>query len=61
MEKDGSCTRPEEHHLHLCELKGRLPKGELAPLLKNPKFVCANCGGRTGSGRNLCDPKRIKR
>jgi hypothetical protein len=60
MAKEQSCTHPEEHHLHLCELKPRLPKSELDLLLKNPKYVCANCGGRTNCGRNLCMPKRIR-
>lgn len=60
MANERSCTHPEEHHLHLCELKARLPKSELDPLLKNPKYVCANCGGRTNRGGNLCMPKRIK-
>lgn len=60
MAKEQSCPHPEEHHLHLCELKNRLPKSELDLLLKNPKFVCANCGGRTTRGRNLCVPKRIR-
>lgn len=60
MAAERSCTHPEEHHLHLCELKVRLPKSELEPLLKNPKYVCAICGGRVNRGRNLCVPKRIR-
>ena len=61
MTKDRTCTHPEEHHLHLCELKTRLSKSELDPLLKNPKYVCATCGGRVHQGRNLCAPIRIRR
>ncbi len=60
MEKDSSCRKPEEHHLHLCALKTRLSRAELAELQSNPKYVCANCGGRVTRGRNLCVPKRLK-
>lgn len=60
MAEERSCTHPGEHHQHLCELKMHLPKSELDPLLKNPKYVCANCGGRVNRGRNLCLPRRIK-
>ncbi len=60
MADNTTCKKPEEHHLHLCELNTRLSKAELAELHKNPKYVCANCGGRVHSGRNLCVPKRIR-
>jgi len=60
MAEDSFCDKPEEHHLHLCELKRTAPKAEVATLCKNPKYVCANCGGRTNRGRNLCRPKRLK-
>jgi hypothetical protein len=55
-----SCTRPQEHHLHLCELRSSLSRAELNVLMQNPKYVCANCGDRMHSGRNLCIPKRIR-
>lgn len=61
MRRETSCAHPAEHHLHLCELKVRLPKAELDLLMKNPKYVCANCGGRTTHGRNLCLPQKIRR
>jgi hypothetical protein len=61
MSEECACARPAEHHLHLCVLKASLSKAELAELTKNPKYVCANCSGRTHSGRNLCLPKRLQR
>ncbi len=60
MRQQGICKKPGEHHQHLCELQSTLTKAELAELHKNPKYVCGNCGGRVHSGRNLCDPKRIR-
>lgn len=60
MARELSCKKPDEHHMHLCSLKTRLPEGELALLRKNPKYVCAICGGRVDRGRNLCAPKRIR-
>ena len=60
MGRERSCNHPEEHQEHLCELMDRLPKAELDALKKNPRYVCANCGGRVHSGRNLCLPRRIK-
>jgi hypothetical protein len=60
MERNLTCKKPNEHHMHLCSLKTRLPESELALLVKNPKYVCAICGGRVNRGRNLCAPKRIR-
>ena len=60
MAEEKSCDKPEEHHLHLCELKISAPHAEVAKLCKNPKYVCANCGGRTNRGRNLCRPNALK-
>jgi hypothetical protein len=60
MARELSCKKPHEHHLHLCSLKTHLPENELALLRKNPKYVCAICGGRVDRGLNLCAPKRIR-
>ena len=60
MAEQPTCKKPEEHHLHLCELKTTMKKSELAPLLRSPRYVCAICGGKVGRGRNLCAPKRLR-
>jgi hypothetical protein len=60
MPKEKSCTHPEEHQQHLCELEKRLTRAELNLLRKNPKYVCATCGGKVNQGRNLCVPKKLK-
>jgi len=61
MSENRGCRKPEEHHRHLCVLKTRLTKAELAALTRHPRFVCELCGGRTDGGGNLCRPQKIRR
>jgi len=61
MGEGEGCRKPEEHHLHLCMLKQSLGKKELAALTGRPNYVCALCGGRTLHGKNLCQPKKLRR
>jgi len=42
-------------------LKQSLGKKELAALTGRPNYVCALCGGRTLHGKNLCQPKKLRR
>ncbi|MFA5516320.1 MAG: hypothetical protein WDA20_08530 [Desulfuromonadales bacterium] len=60
MPKEKSCTHPEEHHQHLCELAKRLARAELNALRKDARYVCANCGDKVRQGRNLCLPKKLR-
>jgi hypothetical protein len=60
MRNEQGCRKPEEHHQHLCVLKNRLDKAELAGLISQPRFVCGICGGRTRRGGNLCQPKKLR-
>lgn len=59
MSDESKCQVPEEHHLHLCELKAKPHKAELDELFEDPKFVCTNCGGRVNRAENLCAPKPL--
>jgi len=61
MKKNSACKHPEQHASHLCVLSARLDKKALSSYTSNPRYVCANCGGRTHEGKNLCVPKRLKR
>lgn len=60
MVESSNCRHPEQHHQHLCVLSARLGKADLAPLLRSPRYVCSNCGGRTREGKNLCQPIKIR-
>jgi len=48
------------HAKHLCEL---IEKGatfdEYFHLVRNPKFVCRQCGRAAAKAENLCDPVPI--
>jgi len=59
MAEKKACATPMEHHLHLCELKAKPHNPELDKLFDNPKFVCANCGGKVNKAENVCAPKPI--
>jgi len=61
MSEAGGCKHPEQHHHHLCVLGSKLSKSELSSYVKDPRYLCANCGGRTHEGKNLCNPKKIRR
>jgi len=61
MDDGRGCRKPEEHHQHLCVLKARLDREELAALTRHPRYACELCGGRTERGGNLCQPRKIRR
>ena len=53
---DNLCTNPENHKIHMCELKTAGKTDEVAALEKEPKFVCNNCGNKSNSEGSLCAP-----
>jgi hypothetical protein len=57
MSKETCC---KGHTRHLCELhRGQLPKTNpdaYAELVKDPKYVCKNCGRVAAGQDNLCAP-----
>ncbi len=59
MTKPNQCPEPEEHHLHMCQLKAKQMHKDIEKLVDSPKVVCANCGARANRPENLCQPKPI--
>jgi hypothetical protein len=53
---DNLCTNPENHKLHLCELRRSGKLDQVAELEKNPCFVCNNCGRKANREGALCAP-----
>jgi predicted SprT family Zn-dependent metalloprotease len=42
-----------------CQLKNEEPRPEIDKIFKNPQFVCGNCGSKTHSAANLCNPEPL--
>lgn len=42
-----------------CQLKSKGPNPEIDELFENPQFVCGNCGSKTHSAANLCNPEAL--
>lgn len=53
---DNLCTNPENHSLHICELKAAGQLEEIARLQEHPKFSCGNCGNVANEEGALCSP-----
>ena len=57
MREKTDCDTPAEHHLHMCQLKGKPMRGDVEKLFDDPHFICANCGVTANRRENLCRPK----
>jgi len=53
---DNLCTNPDNHKVHLCELKSSGQLDEVETLTRNPRFVCGNCGNSANDQGSLCAP-----
>ena len=53
---DNLCTNPENHTMHMCELKAAGQTAEVEKFGKNPSFVCGNCGNEANTAGALCAP-----
>lgn len=42
-----------------CQLKDEGPSPEIDKLFEDPQFVCGNCGAKTHSEANLCNPEPL--
>jgi len=51
----GNCR--EGHDKHICQLKDDLEK--VKKLVKDPQYVCKNCGRAAHSEENLCSPTKL--
>lgn len=53
---DNLCTNPENHKVHMCELKSAGKIEKVHALEENPLFVCGNCGNKSNTEGTLCAP-----
>jgi hypothetical protein len=50
------------HDDKLCAMTccpGRIDLKALAPLVKDPKYICSECGRAAAKEENLCSPKKL--
>jgi len=45
-----------DHGGHLCVLVSQQKFDEIKELVKNPQFICFNCGRVADDEKNLCNP-----
>ncbi len=60
MEKKSECCATE-HQGHLCVLTSKQAFDKIQELVRDPQFVCFNCGRAAHSDKNLCNPMPLKR
>ena len=53
---DNLCKNPDNHKVHMCELKTANKLEEVEKLQENPKYVCGNCGNTANTEGALCAP-----
>ena len=56
---DNLCTNPENHKIHMCELKTAGKTEKVLALEVNPQYVCNNCGNKSNTQGALCAPGPI--
>jgi hypothetical protein len=49
-----------DHSGHLCVLVSKGEFGKIRELVRNPKFICFNCGRVADSRKNLCNPMPLE-
>jgi hypothetical protein len=49
-----------DHSGHLCVLVSKGEFEKIRKLVKEPRFVCFNCGRAATSDKNLCNPMPIE-
>ncbi len=53
---DNLCTDPDNHKLHICELKKAGKLDEVETLQQHPRFICGNCAQKANVKGALCAP-----
>jgi hypothetical protein len=48
-----------EHAVHICELSSKGRHVEIVDIVKNPKYICMNCGRVADAQKNLCNTESI--
>ena len=56
--KSSKCSR--DHKGHLCVLVSEKKFDEVRELVRNPKFMCFNCGRVADAEKNLCNPMPLE-
>ena len=51
----GACKASEDHKGHLCVLASEGKIAEIRELVKNPQYICFNCGRVADEAANLCN------
>lgn len=49
-----------DHQGHLCVLVSDRKFDEIRKLVRDPQFICFNCGRVADSDRNLCNPMPLE-
>ncbi len=53
---DNLCRNPENHAMHMCELKSAKKTAEIEKYAKDPQYICGNCGNTANDKGALCAP-----
>lgn len=48
------------HEGHICMLASKNLFDEIKKLIKNPKYICFNCGRVANCKKNLCNPMSLE-
>jgi len=54
-----SCTCPEKHSGHMCELLEHNEVTALDHIMRNPTVHCADCGAKANSAEYVCVPEPL--
>lgn len=49
------CARPENHQLHICQLKKKGMSEEILARTETPGFICHNCNAVANKAEDLCN------
>ena len=55
-----ACKESNDHIGHLCVLASEEKFDEIRELVKDPKFLCFNCGRVADAAVNLCNPMPLE-
>lgn len=60
IDKRKDCKHEHGHPGHLCVLASKGDFKEIKEIVKNPKFICFNCGRVADQEGNLCNPMPLQ-
>lgn len=58
--KSSECKSETDHKGHLCVLASESKIDEIRERVKDPKFMCFNCGRVADAEQNLCNPMPLE-